>query len=378
MLNSEHPDLERYCGRILYYPVNYLPVWDPDFRYSGPGRGERNGFSESTRDNQRGGSDDYKERTDTFLRIAQLSELEAIRAGYGKIHSIARGIQQTRENLEVIQEEQFRRATLIIETAQADEKKRKEKEAADKRALRTVPAEASPSTSTTLPPAKPSKPAPTPEPFSRSPSPSQGAPKRAHARVSEEQLDAKLPKTDDAVASKKIKTARSLPSVDPVAPVTSSSSTNNNHAAALQKISEDLQKELAVVDVEKLPSPQVDKPKRGLGKGPLVPSPAQVLTRDKAAAAATEEERKRKEKIAVQESHDFIRLKQEEEHAKFLVQQAADKQKTRAKQDAKKAKLLEQLQALQAQQSEEEDVDLVCAEGEEGGLRILAAVVVDP
>ena len=78
--------------------------------------------------------------------------------------------------------------------------------------------------------------------------------------------------------------------------------------------------------MEKLPSPQVEKPKRGLGKGPLVPSPAQVLTRDKAAAAATEEERKRKEKIAVEESHDFIRLKQEEEHAKFLVRQAADKQ----------------------------------------------------
>ena len=361
----------------MYYPVNYLPVWDTNSRYSGPGRGERSGFSESTRDNQRAGGDDYKERTDTFLRIAQLSELEAIRAGYGKIHSIARGIQQTRENLEVIQEEQFRRATLIIETAQADEKKRKEKEAADKRALRTVPAEASPSTSTTLPPAKPSKPAPTPEPFSRSPSPSQGAPKRAHARVSEEQLDAKLPKTDDSVASKKIKIAKSLPSVEPVAPVTSSSSTDNNRTAALQKISEDLQKELAIVDVEKLPSPQAEKPKRGLGKGPLGPSPAQTLTRDKAATAATEEERKKKEKIAVKESQDFIRLKQEEEHAKFLVRQAANKQKARAKQDAQKAKLLEQLQALQAQQSEEEDDNLVCAEGEEGGLRILPAGVVE-
>ena len=278
----------------------------------------------------------------------------------------------------MIQEEQFRRATLIIETAQADEKKRKEKEAADKRALRTVPAEASPSTSTTLPPAKPSKPAPTPEPFSRSPSPSQGAPKRAHARVSEEQLDAKLPKTDDSVASKKIKIAKSLPSVEPVASVTSSSSTDNNRTAALQKISEDLQKELAIVDVEKLPSPQAEKPKRGLGKGPLVPSPAQTLIRDKAATAATEEERKKKEKIAVKESQDYIRLKQEEEHAKFLVRQAANKQKARAKQDAQKAKLLEQLQALQAQQSEEEDDNLVCAEGEEGGLRILPAGVVEP
>ena len=346
-----------------------------DFRYSGPGRGERSGFAEPTRDNQRAGGNEYKERTDTFLRIAQLSELEAIRAGYGKIHSIARGIQQTRENLEVIQEEQFRRATLIIETAQADEKKRKEKEAADKKALRTVPAEASPSTSTTLPPAKPSKPAPIPEPFSRSPSPSLGALKRA--RASEEQLDAKLPKTDDTVASKKIKTARSLPSVEPVASVTSSSSTDNNRTAALQKISEDLQKELAIVDVEKLPSPQAEKPKRGLGKGPLVPSPAQTLVRDKAATAATEEERKRKEKIAVKESQDFIRLKQEEEHAKFLVRQAANKQKARAKQDAQKVKLLEQLQALQAQQSEEEDDNLVCAEGEEGGLRILPAGVVE-
>ena len=79
----------------------------------------------------------------------------------------------------------------------------------------------------------------------------------------------------------------------------------------------------------------------------------------------------------MQESHDFIRLKQEEEHAKFLVRQAADKQRTRAKQDAKKAKLLKELQALQAQQSEEEDDNLVCAEGEEGGLRILPAGVVE-
>ena len=104
----------------------------------------------------------------------------------------------------------------------------------------------------------------------------------------------------------------------------------------------------------------------------------QVLTRDKAAAAAAEEERKRKEKIAVQESHDFIRLKQEEEHTKFLVRQAADKKEEKAKQKAKKARLLKQLEALQAAQSEEEEVDLVCAEGEEGGLLILTAGGVDP
>ena len=105
------------------------------------------------------------------------------------------------------------------------------------------------------------------------------------------------------------------------------------------------------VDAEKLLTPQVEKPKRGLGKGPLVPSPAQVLTRDKAAAVATEEERKKKEQLAVEQGLAFIRLKQEEEHAKFLVWQAADKQKARVKQDAKKVKLLEQLQALQAAQS---------------------------
>ena len=358
----------------MYYPVNYLPVWDTDFRYSGPGRGERSGFSESTRDNQRAGGDDYKERTDTFLRIAQLSELEAIRAGYGKIHSIARGIQQTRENLEVIQEEQFRRATIILETAQADEKKRKEKEAAEKKALRTLPSEGSPST---LPPAKPSKPAPAaptvPEPFSRSPSPSLGAPKRAHARVSQEQLDAKLPDTD-TVAAKKIKTAKSSSSVDSSTNLTTPP-TSTDTDAALQKISGELQEKLAAVAKEKLLTPPVEPPKRGAGKGLLSPSPAQLLARDKAAAAAAEEDRKRNEKHAVEQAQAVIRICQEQEHAKFLVRQAADKKEEKTKQKAKKARLLKQLEALQAAQSEEEEEDLVCAEGEEGGLRILTVGV---
>ena len=345
-----------------------------DFRYSGPGRGERSGFAEPTRDNQRAGGNEYKERTDTFLRIAQLSELEAIRAGYGKIHSIARGIQQTRENLEVIQEEQFRRATLIIETAQADEKKRKEKEAADKKALRTVPAEVSPSTSTTLPPAKPSKPAPIPEPFSRSPSPSLGAPKRA--RVSQEQLDAKLPDTDNKVAAKRIKVAKSSSSVDSSTNLTTPP-TSTGTDAALQKIAVELQEKLAAVAKEKLPTPPVEPPKRGAGKGLLSPSPAQLLARDQAAAAAAEEDRKRNEKHAVEQAQAVIRICQEQEHAKFLIRHAADKKEEKAKQKAKKARLLKQLEALQAAQSEEEEEDLVCAEGEEGGLQIRPAGVVE-
>ena len=95
------------------------------------------------------------------------------------------------------------------------------------------------------------------------------------------------------------------------------------------------------------------------------------------AATAAEEEHKRKEKLVVESMQAVIRLQQEEEHARFLVRQAADKKEEKVKQKAKKERLLKQLEALQAAQSEEEEGDLVCALGEEGGLRILAAGVVD-
>ena len=138
----------------------------------------------------------------------------------------------------------------------------------------------------------------------------------------------------------------------------------------------ELQEKLRQVDKEKL-TPQADKSKtHSLGKGHLVPP--QVLTCDKANTAVLEEECKKQEQLAVQRAQAAIHLEQEAEHVKFLAKQAAEKQKARAKQDAKKAKLLEQLQAaLQAQQSEEEGENLVCAEGEEGGLRILPVGVGD-
>ena len=80
----------------------------------------------------------------------------------------------------------------------------------------------------------------------------------------------------------------------------------------------------------------------------------------------------------MEQAQAVIRICQEQEHAKFLIRQAADKKEEKTKQKAKKARLLKQLEAMQAAQSEEEEEDLVCAEGEEGGLQIRPAGVVDP
>ena len=50
----------------------------------------------------------------------------------------------------------------------------------------------------------------------------------------------------------------------------------------------------------------------------------------------------------MEQAQAVIRICQEQEHAKFLVRQAADKKEEKTKQKAKKAKLLKQLEALQA------------------------------
>ena len=153
-------------------PVNYLFLWGTDFRYSGTTHGEL------TRDNPRGGGDDYKDQL--ILSSGLLSFQSWRQFGWGTVKSIpSPGV----FNKPVKILGQFKKSNFAGQPSSSRLHKQTKRKGRRRRpqGVQCI-LEGSPST---FPPAKPSKPAPAPDavpdPYFSSPSQTLGALKRARA-----------------------------------------------------------------------------------------------------------------------------------------------------------------------------------------------------